>query len=138
VFRKAWFFGPILIGTVLLTSCSTLVSPQPAASPKKLTDKDTGSTVVIKVGQTLEVALQGNPTTGYIWEAAPDSAALLSPQGELQFKPDNNLIGSGGIVTLRFTALQPGEASLKLIYHRPWETNVPPIKTFEIKLIVTK
>ena len=43
----------------------TLVTPEPAASSTKLAAKDAGSTVKIRQGGTMEIALEGNPTTGY-------------------------------------------------------------------------
>jgi inhibitor of cysteine peptidase len=138
MFRKTLFIQPVLLGTLLLASCSTLPAPPATASLKKLTEKDAGSAVVMKVGDTLEIALEGNPTTGYTWELAPGSATLLAAQGSADFKPDSKLIGSGGIVTLRFTAVQPGEGSLQLIYHRTFEPKVPPLKTFGIRLEVDK
>jgi predicted secreted protein len=63
---------------------------------------------------------------------------LLSQQGEAEFKSASSALGSGGIVTLRFKAMQPGNMKLKLIYHRTFEKNVPPIKSYEIGLVVEK
>ena len=131
----------VLIGIVLSASCkpgNTLVTSEPAASSTKLTAKDAGSTVNIREGGTLEIALEGNYTTGYMWQAAPDSGTLLAQQGEGQFKPASSALGSGGIITLRFKAVQHGEAQFKLIYHRTFEPNVPPLRTFEIRLVVAK
>ena len=122
-----------------LSICAALAScASPAAGVTKLTAKDAGSTVNIRVGSTLEIALEGNPTTGYTWEIAPESGALLSQQGEAEFKSAGSALGSGGIVTLRFKAVQPGNMKLKLIYHRTFEKNVPPIKSYEIGLVVEK
>ena len=118
---------------ILLASCGS-----PAASVTRLTAKDAGSTVNIKVGNTLEIALEGNPTTGYTWEIAPDGGALLSQQGEAEFKSASSALGSGGIVTLRFKAIQPGNMKLKLIYHRTFEPGVAPLQSYEIGLVVEK
>ena len=123
----------------LLSVCAVLAScASPAASVTRLTAKDAGSTVNVKVGSTLEIALEGNPTTGYTWEIAPESGALLSQQGEAEFKPASSALGSGGIVTLRFKAIQPGNMKLKLIYHRTFEPGVAPLKSYEIGLVVGK
>ena len=116
-----------------LTSCAL-----PAANVTKLTAKDAGSTVNIRVGNTLEIALEGNPTTGYTWEIAPESGALLSQQGEAEFKSASTALGSGGIVTLRFKAIQQGTMKLKLIYHRTFEPGVAPLQSYEIGLVVEK
>ena len=118
---------------ILLASCGS-----PAASVTRLTAKDAGSTVNVKVGSTLEIALEGNPTTGYTWEIAPESGTLLSPQGDPEFKSASSALGSGGIVTLRFKAMQPGNMKLKLIYHRTFEPGVAPLQSYEIGLVVGK
>src|SRR5512136_2840567 len=118
-----------------LSVCAALAScASPAANVTKLTAKDAGSTVNIRVGNTLEIALEGNPTTGYTWEIAPDSGILLSQQGEAEFKSGSSALGSGGIVTLRFKAIQQGKTKLKLIYHRTFEPSVAPLQSYEIGL----
>jgi inhibitor of cysteine peptidase len=109
-----------------------------ASAPKQvnLSEKDAGRTVQLSVGGTLEVVLEGNPTTGYLWEVAAGETAVIKQVGESQFKPNTSAIGSPGQVTLRFTGVAAGQTVLKLIYHRPFEKDVPPIKTFEITVVV--
>jgi inhibitor of cysteine peptidase len=104
----------------------------------KLIAGDAGSTVHLRQGDALEISLDGNPTTGYTWEVAPDAGALLVQQGNPEFKADSSALGSGGIMTLRFKADHQGTTDLKLIYHRTFEPNVPPLRTFEVKVIVDK
>lgn len=112
--------------------------PAANTSNMKLSTKDAGSTVNLKLGQIMDITLEGNPTTGYTWEVAPDSGTLLAQQGEWEFTPDSNALGSGGTVTLRFKAIQSGNAVLKLIYHRTFEPEAQPIHTFEINLVVNE
>lgn len=119
---------PILI----LVSCA-----RTAPSVKKITARDTASTVQLKVGDALEIALEGNPTTGYTWAVA-SKVPQLQQQGEWEFKRDSNLIGAGGTIILRFKAVREGEAAFQLIYHRVWEKGVPPVKTFDVKVVVGK
>lgn len=102
----------------------------------KLSEKDLGQTVKMSVGDVLEIALKGNPTTGYIWGVASPDKRILKQVGETKFEPDRKARGSGGNIILRFEAAMAGEISLKLMYHRPFEKNKPPIKTFEVKVIV--
>jgi inhibitor of cysteine peptidase len=106
------------------------------SDPARLTEKDAGSTIHVKQGDTVEVVLNGNPTTGYTWEEAPDSGDLLAQQGDAAFKADSNALGSGGVMTLRFKALHPGTNPLKLIYHRTFEPNVAPLHTFEATVVI--
>jgi len=47
-------------------------------------------------------------------------------------------MGSGGKVTLQFEAAGTGQTPLKLVYHRPFETGIAPLKTFEVTVTVEK
>ncbi len=47
-------------------------------------------------------------------------------------------VGAGGTVTFRFTAVAKGQATLKLTYHRPFEKNVPALKSCEVTINVKK
>jgi len=107
--------------------------PQAAVT---LSEEDAGSTVELRVGDTMEVVLDGNPTTGFSWETAAIDASVLKQLGEPGFEPYTNLIGSGGKFTFRFQAVSSGQTLLRLVYHRPWETEVPPEKTFEVTVVV--
>ncbi len=97
---------------------------------------DAGHTIVVRAGGQLQVVLEGNPTTGFLWEVASVDAVILKPTGEPQFKADSSLVGSGGKVTLTFDALAPGKTTLQLVYRRPFEKGVPPIKTFQAEVAV--
>jgi inhibitor of cysteine peptidase len=97
---------------------------------------DDGSQVELKRGQFLVVNLAGNPTTGYSWETAGFDDQILRQVGEVEFTPDSELIGSGGVQTLRFEAQQSGQTALKIVYRRPWETGVEPLKTFSLRVVV--
>jgi len=39
---------------------------------------------------------------------------------------------------IKFHAIAAGTSHLKLIFHRPFEQNVPPLKTFEVTVITKK
>ena len=105
-------------------------------SPTRLSEQDSGKTVELHAGDKLEVSLKGNPTTGYQWEMAAVDAAILKLVGEPEFNPDSGALGAGGKVTLRLIAVAVGQTTLQLIYHRSFEKNVPPIKTFKATVVV--
>lgn len=129
----------VIIGAVvaaLLLNSGGSGKPQPATV--NVSEQNANSKVQLHVGDKLVVTLGGNPTTGYTWEAASNDQAILKPVGEAQFTPDTSALGSGGKVTLQFEAVGAGQTPLKLIYHRPFETGVAPLKTFELTLTVEK
>lgn len=81
-----------------------------------------GSTVTMKVGQTLEVTLEGNPSTGYEWTVAAPAGTALEQVGEAEFKSQSTLTGAPGTYLFRFKAKAKGETELKFEYKRSWET----------------
>ncbi len=107
-----------------------------AAGTRTLTAQDAGKTVNLKAGETFKVTLDGNPTTGYVWEVAADSNAPVTQVGEWEFKADSDAVGAGGKLTLTFQAGQGGQGALKLVYHRPFEAQTPPAETFEVQIII--
>lgn len=102
----------------------------------KLTDEDLGRTVELGIGETLEVVLSGNPTTGYVWDVASLDRDILKEVGETEFKPDREARGSGGKMIMRFMSQAAGKTSLRLIYRRPFEKGKPPAKVFEVTVSV--
>ena len=102
----------------------------------KLSEKNAMSRVKIYIGDTLEVVLKGNPTTGYIWEVDYVDSAILRQVGKTEFKADRKARGSGGTITMLFEALATGQTLLRLIYHRPFEKGIPPIQTLEVAVVV--
>ena len=125
-FRIIVMFGLLLTA---LSACG-------ADNEVKLAAGDDGSQVELNAGQTLVVSLEGNPTTGFTWEAAELDEQVLRQVGEAEFKPDSDAIGSGGVQTLRFETVDSGQTTLNLIYRRPWEEDVEPAETFSVQVVV--
>lgn len=100
-------------------------------------EKETGTRVELDQGQTLSITLSSNPSTGYSWaQDEGQSGDVLVLIGEPEFKSQSNLLGSGGTETLRFRADRPGEATLELVYRRPWEKGVEPAATYSVTVTV--
>ena len=121
----------VLAGALLLATCAA-----PGAASVRLSEQDSGRMVELRVRDRLEIVLEGNPTTGYQWEQVVGEGSILRPVGEPAFRPDSGALGAGGTVTLPFEAAAAGETRLKLIYHRSFEPNVPPLKTFEASIVI--
>jgi inhibitor of cysteine peptidase len=122
-----------LFFVLLLASANTLL----AGEVMKLTENDYGKTVEINVGDKLEIALPANPTTGYVWEVSSLDPTVLK-QDKSEFLPGDKAIGSGGMEVIKLQAIGEGKSELKLIFHRPFERNKPPLKTFEASVIIKK
>jgi predicted secreted protein len=111
-----------------------------ASSGKKpavvvVTKTDADKTVTVSPGQTLEVVLDGNPSTGYTWTVA-SAPEFLKSEGEPTFasEAESGVVGAGGKQTLAFSVTATGKGPLSLAYLRPWETGTPPAETFKVEV----
>jgi predicted secreted protein len=127
----------MIVALVAITSAGCGSSADAASGPLKLGEADNGKAYTVKVNDTIAVVIPGNMTTGFSWAAAlaEKDAALLQLVGEPAYATDSTLVGSGGTFTLTFKATAKGEALLKLVYARPWES-VAPEKIFSATVTV--
>ena len=118
----------VLLAALFLGGCAG----GPSKESKKIIEKDNGKLVELNVGNSLITELNGNMSTGYVWETASvDASVLKQVESTTKFKSDSNVIGSPGKMTLRFKAVGAGKTTLRLVYHRPWEKDAAPIKTYQ-------
>jgi predicted secreted protein len=106
------------------------------AAAGALTEADNGDTVSLAVGETIQVTLESNPTTGYEWLYQSGDPDVIKQVGDAVYnEPDSGLMGAGGSETFTFEATGAGETVLELWYMRPWES-VQPDTTFEVTVVV--
>lgn len=136
--RALWTaYGMILVLAVLTSA--VLAGCSGASNGIQLGADDNGTRVKMKKGQTLVVSLESNPTTGYSWQMVPSDDGVLVQVGEAKFEESprgRDMVGVGGVETLRFQAKETGQTTLELAYRRPWETSEKPIETFSIQVTV--
>ena len=86
--------------------------------------------IEVEVERKFSIALESSPTTGYQWRLInPLDEEILELVGSEYKGPEDERIGAGGEEVLTFRAVSQGTTRISLGYERPWETNVPPIKT---------
>ena len=112
-------------------SFAVLFSPLCFAKEYLITEEKQPQAVSMKVGDTLEFVLEENPSTGYGWEIdTPVQQWLVLCDKTFQKKSD--LIGSGGICSLRFVAVSSGKCILTLLYRRSFEKKDLAVKKISI------
>ena len=132
--RKGYIIAALLAVLTLGAGCSLF---EGGALPAiKLTANDNGRSIELQVGQVLAFTLNANPSTGYSWEMTKLDQKILQQLGEAEFTPDSALPGAGGKQIFRFKAVSAGQTALTLIYHRSWEKDVAPLKTFSLQVVV--
>ncbi|MFH0916947.1 MAG: protease inhibitor I42 family protein [bacterium] len=129
-----------IVTLVAITSAGCGSSANAAGGPLTLRETDNNKAYTVKVGDTIEVTIPGNPTTGFSWTAAltEKDAALVRQVGEPAYAPersDSMVLGAGGVYTFTFKAAAKGKALLRLVYARPWES-VEPEQTFAVTLAI--
>jgi len=94
-----------------------------------------GQQVSLRVGDTVEISLAENPTTGFRWDlqskAEPACKLLKS-----SFEPAKVVPGRGGTHFWQFQAVQAGTGKIELEYRRPWEQDSPPSRVFTLSIHV--
>ena len=115
-----------------LAACATL-------KPEGVTANPGGGAYVVRSGAPLVIALDGDMTTGYVWELQRSSGAPLLLAGGPDFTPaplPAGMLGVAGTTTFRFRALEPGTATLEFAYRRPLEEGVAPAKVVRYDVTV--
>ena len=117
-------------------------SAKPAAAAKKieLGDNDNGGTIHVRPGDTIQIKLRSNPTTGYSWAEVKDKtdAKTLKSEGN-EYKVNDHpagMVGVGGSDYWTFRALAAGTTEIVLGYGRPWEKDKEPARTFKTTVVV--
>ncbi len=109
---------------ILLTGC--------AKNMVMIDETMNGEAIELENGEKFIISLPGNPTTGYNWELINYDDQIIRLVGEPDFQPDSRALGAGGMFFFTFEAINPGETTVALFYHRSWETDVPPEKEFSV------
>jgi len=126
--------------SILCCSLFLLLLYFSACSPETIVkdEDDAGSTCIMNSKDTLQIELTSNPTTGYEWKIDSLNRTVLKMTGK-RYIPDKvpaHTAGAGGKSVFHFTAIDKGSAQIKLMYHRPFEKDKEPVKTFVIEVKV--
>jgi inhibitor of cysteine peptidase len=127
---RTFFVMSFILIFALFSGCGT--------NGSSLTDADNGKQISMRPGEILTLTLESNPTTGYSWQVMELDSAVLTQEGDPEYKQSSGaegLVGAGGTETFRFKAVGSSETTLELGYTRPWES-VPPVETFTIQVDV--
>ncbi|MGB2982777.1 MAG: protease inhibitor I42 family protein [Candidatus Bipolaricaulia bacterium] len=93
--------------------------------PITLDEAADGSARSVEVGDTIDIRLTGNASTGYQWiriepESFEGTPLEAIEEGEYKLE-DPEVCGGPGVFTSRYRAVAPGTITLGFAYQRPWE-----------------
>ena len=98
-----------------------------------------GRQIELTNGQTFNVTLETNPSTGYSWEVVELNNNILHQIGETETEPNitqKNMVGVPVMHTFQFQVINTGQTTLSIVYHRIWEKDVASLNTFSIDIFV--
>jgi predicted secreted protein len=81
--------------------------------------------VRLAVGEELEVAVEENATTGFAWDATPESGDVVEIVDNRFEPPRTRAAGAAGVRRVVVAGRRAGDAVLTLELRRPWETGKP-------------
>lgn len=131
----------LLVFTILLTACTTSsftptpTLPPTAETPNPLPEPtDPTQLITVTPGETFDIVLPSNSSTGYRWDILPElDVNLLELVGQNYLAEQPVLPGSGGVDIWTFRAVNPGDTTIALGYYPPGnETDPEETVTFSV------
>jgi predicted secreted protein len=108
-----------------------------AESTVNVTEADNGKDIDLTTAQTLQIKLKSIAGTGYAWTLDGDPAPLkLVKQFSQHNKSTSGRAGAPSFSVFQLKAGSAGLANVTFVYRRSWEYNVPPAKTFSLRVNV--
>ena len=126
-----------ILSIFLLALAAIACCPQTAfAATKVITDADKGGVVHLRLGDTLELRLKSNPSTGFMWYVEKESTPLLKLAHQSQTDITEPGEGRPVFQVFRFEPRRGGDGVLRLHYVRSWEKPAPDDEQFDIHVVI--
>lgn len=123
-----------LVTLVALLAFSACASTR--TGPLKLYAHNDGDLINLDVGETMQVVLDGTPTTDVHWLRDDATEAILAQVGTTEFKPDPRLPDARQRLHLSFRAQAEGRTRLQLQYRDPNRSGALDERSFEVWVVV--
>ena len=87
----------------------------------------------LSVGETTRVLLVSNKTTGFEWSVNQSASmgmdlVAITDSGYATTDSSDGMVGAPGRQWWLIKGVKPGQAIIRLVYHRPWEKDTPPAR----------
>ena len=108
------------------------INQTPNATPIVVNITDNGKTIPVALGDTIEVTLDENPTTGFQWNATTTPGLAIITD---RFEPSDTsegIAGAGGIHIWELQATQSGLQNFSAVYKQSWMPDSPDDERYVI------
>ena len=128
---------PLLMAGFLLTALMLPAAPvQAGPVAHTLTEKDSGRTVTMKVGETLVLDLRNPASGGYNVLPPAFDDKILTFMYRRDLAPQKALPGDFGRLEFAWQGRQAGDTEVTVNIARPWEKTTPPERFMKIRVRV--
>lgn len=104
------------------------------ASGTVFSEDANSSEISLKVGDSIVLKLNENPSTGYSWDLSlPEGIVLVKDEF---VGPDEPMAGAGGVHEWTLKAASEGNYQINAIYKRSWENVTGEEDTFSMDVVV--
>ena len=120
------------LGTATWLLVSAALAGETSVMPS-LTEADNGRAVDLRVGETVDVTLPENATTGYRWAIDHLDPGIVEAN-ESKARYPSGRIGGAGEVTFSFSNTKAGSGEVSLKYWRHFEGDSSITRRFRVRL----
>ena len=121
---------------VMFISCSKKTTSDGDSIHQTLIANDASNVIPIALDHVFTIALQSNPTTGYIWTLSIEPEGVITTKSKEFIANASDYVGVGGTTSWLMIANRIGSTTLTFHYQRPWETGAKPARELVYKFIV--
>ena len=135
--RAVAAFTTLLLAACAASPISGTAPAQPADGGPRAYDLRSAR-IDVRPGQTFELRLPSNPSTGYRWELVDPVPDAVRALGVSRIEPARgNLVGAPGQEVWTFEGARSGAGTIAFVYRRPFDpTGVAPAQraTFRVEV----
>ena len=121
---------------MVAVSCTTssLITNTEMTSMIVIRQADAGQYFTARTGDMIEVILEENPSTGYLWKVTEIDRNILDSLESSFFSGGDTIVGKSGTRKFQFEVKAPGETVISFRLNRPWENEADAIEQFQVTI----
>jgi inhibitor of cysteine peptidase len=118
-------------GSAPLETYALPVYVKPVKQPVtiQVNQKDANETFAARVGDTVQLTLPGQPSTGYQWVF--NTTSVMKQVGKPQFTPNNETMGAKGKTMWTFDVVSAGTVAMRALLEGPDAGSTGPAQEFD-------
>jgi inhibitor of cysteine peptidase len=102
---------------------------------QQVNKNDANETFSLKAGDTVQLTLPAQPSTGYAWQIKKPKASVLKVSGKPKFVANTDTMGAKGKMTWTYAVVGAGKAPVRALLLGPDAGSTGPAKEFDFTVL---